>query len=69
MSNQVAPQIDVGNLTLQSLGAFLPVLATLSADDVQPMAMPANVMETSVEIPGASENKITIVQTAGSPAA
>lgn len=39
MSNQVAPQIDVGNLTVQGLGAFLPLLATLTADDVQPMAM------------------------------
>jgi hypothetical protein len=37
--SQVAPQVDVGGLTLNGLAAFAPVLAALSADDVTPLAM------------------------------
>lgn len=37
--SQVAPQVDVGVLTLNGLAAFTPVLAALSADDVTPLAM------------------------------
>ncbi|KFY68495.1 hypothetical protein V496_01017 [Pseudogymnoascus sp. VKM F-4515 (FW-2607)] len=37
--SQVAPQVDVGVLTINGLAAFAPVLATLSADDVTPLAM------------------------------
>jgi hypothetical protein len=37
--NQVAPQVDVGTLTINGLAAFSPVLAILSADNVTPLAM------------------------------
>ncbi|KFZ02688.1 hypothetical protein V501_09492 [Pseudogymnoascus sp. VKM F-4519 (FW-2642)] len=37
--SQVAPQVDVGGLTLNGLAAFAPVLSALSADDVTPLAM------------------------------
>ncbi|OBT80141.1 hypothetical protein VF21_00596 [Pseudogymnoascus sp. 05NY08] len=37
--SQVAPQVDVGGLTLNGLAAFAPVLAALSADDVTPLSM------------------------------
>ncbi|OBT38952.1 hypothetical protein VE00_10888 [Pseudogymnoascus sp. WSF 3629] len=37
--SQVAPQVDVGTLTLNGLAAFAPVLAVLSADDVTPLAI------------------------------
>ncbi|OBT49988.1 hypothetical protein VE04_10190, partial [Pseudogymnoascus sp. 24MN13] len=37
--SQVAPQVDVGGLTLNGLAAFGPVLSALSADDVTPLAM------------------------------
>ena len=39
MSGSVVLQSDVGNLGLQGLGAFTNILATLSADNVAPMAM------------------------------
>ncbi|KAI9686329.1 MAG: hypothetical protein M1822_003674 [Bathelium mastoideum] len=39
MSGPVQLQADVGSLGLQGLGAFSTILATLSADDVAPMAM------------------------------
>ncbi|OBT61531.1 hypothetical protein VE03_08900 [Pseudogymnoascus sp. 23342-1-I1] len=37
--SQISPQVDVGAPTLNGLAAFAPVLATLSADEVMPMAM------------------------------
>ena len=39
MSREVSLQADVGSLGLQGLGAFTSILATLSADDVVPMAL------------------------------
>ena len=39
MSGSVILQSDVGNLGIQGLGAFTNILATLSADNVTPMAM------------------------------
>lgn len=39
MSSDISAQVDVGALSLSGLGAFRTVLSTLSADDVQPMAM------------------------------
>jgi hypothetical protein len=39
MSDAMSTQVDIGNLSLASLEAFSTVLATLSADDVQPIAM------------------------------
>lgn len=39
MPNEVSPQVDIGQLTLRGLGSFTPLLATLTADDVNPMAM------------------------------
>ncbi|MCJ1480394.1 hypothetical protein MMC06_000549 [Schaereria dolodes] len=39
MSGSIQAQADVGTLSLQGLGAFTSVLATLSADNVMPMAM------------------------------
>ncbi|KAL3425078.1 hypothetical protein PVAG01_04359 [Phlyctema vagabunda] len=37
--SQVTPQVDVGALTLNRLASFAPILATLSADNVAPLAM------------------------------
>ncbi|KFY01145.1 hypothetical protein V490_01062 [Pseudogymnoascus sp. VKM F-3557] len=37
--SQITPQVDIGNLTLNGLTAFAPILAALSADDVAPLAM------------------------------
>lgn len=37
--SQVAPQVDVGSLTLSGLASFAPILAVLSADDVDSLAM------------------------------
>ena len=39
MAGAIQGQADVGALSLQGLGAFSTVLATLSADNVAPMAM------------------------------
>lgn len=39
MANQVSLQSDVGSLGIAGLGAFTSLLATMSADNVQPMAM------------------------------
>lgn len=39
MAGSVTPQVDIGTLSLGGLGAFAPILATLSADDVAPMAL------------------------------
>ena len=39
MSRAVQSQADVGNLSLAGLGAFSSILATLSADNVVPMAL------------------------------
>ena len=39
MSKDVAPQVDVGALSLRSLSAFVPMLAAMSADDVAPTAL------------------------------
>lgn len=39
MAGTVQAQVDVGSLSLQGLGAFTSVLATLSADNVSPFAM------------------------------
>ncbi|KAJ5595263.1 uncharacterized protein N7459_001471 [Penicillium hispanicum] len=39
MSGSLDPQLDVGQLSLNGLSAFSTVLATLSADNVQPVAM------------------------------
>lgn len=39
MSGRVSLQSDVGSLSIQSLGAFTNLLATLTADNVTPMAM------------------------------
>ncbi|GES65487.1 hypothetical protein ATEIFO6365_0010041000 [Aspergillus terreus] len=39
MSGELNLQADVGQLTLQGLNAFSTLLATLTADDVNPMAM------------------------------
>lgn len=39
MPQEISPQVDVGLLTLNGLAAFTPVLAALTADNVQPMAM------------------------------
>lgn len=39
MPNEVSTQIDISHLTLQGLSSFTSLLATLSADDVSPMAM------------------------------
>ena len=39
MSGSVILQSDVGSLGIQSLGAFSNILATLSADNIAPMAM------------------------------
>ncbi len=39
MSRDVQPQADVGNLSLAGLSAFSTILATLSADNVVPMAL------------------------------
>ncbi|CEL02065.1 hypothetical protein ASPCAL01640 [Aspergillus calidoustus] len=39
MSSEINLQADVGQLTLQGLSAFNTLLATLTADDVNPMAM------------------------------
>jgi hypothetical protein len=39
MSGEINLQADVGQLTLQGLSAFNTLLATLTADDVNPMAM------------------------------
>lgn len=39
MANQVAPQVDIGTLSLQGLSAFGPLLAALSADNVTSIAM------------------------------
>ncbi|KAM5448126.1 hypothetical protein McanMca71_004234 [Microsporum canis] len=39
MPNKTQPQVDVGQLSLQGLGLFSPLLAAFSADDVNPVAM------------------------------
>jgi hypothetical protein len=39
MSGEINLQADVGQLTLQGLSAFSTLLATLTADNVNPMAM------------------------------
>ena len=39
MSRAVQSQADVGNLSLAGLSAFSSILATLSADNVVPMAL------------------------------
>ena len=39
MTKKVAPQEDVGSLSLQGLARFSQMLSTLSADNVSPMAM------------------------------
>jgi hypothetical protein len=39
MSRAVSAQVDVGNLSLAGLGQFSTILAAVSADDVQPMAL------------------------------
>lgn len=39
MSSTIEPQVDLGSLSLAGLGSFSTVLGTLSADDVQPIAM------------------------------
>jgi hypothetical protein len=39
MPKDVVPQVDVGSLTLNGLAAFTPLIAALTADNVQPMAM------------------------------
>ncbi|KAM5465579.1 hypothetical protein MauCBS54593_006354 [Microsporum audouinii] len=39
MPNKIQPQVDAGQLSLQGLGLFSPLLAALSADDVNPVAM------------------------------
>jgi hypothetical protein len=39
MSREVQLQADVGSLGLQGFGAFTSILATLSADNIVPMAL------------------------------
>jgi len=39
MANPIVPQVDIGALSLQGLQAVVPLLAALSADNVQPAAM------------------------------
>ncbi|EAU33847.1 predicted protein [Aspergillus terreus NIH2624] len=39
MSGPLNTQVDIGNLSLASLGSFSTMLTALSADDVQPIAM------------------------------
>ena len=39
MNNQITPQLDVGSTTIRALSAYGPLLQSLSADNVIPMAM------------------------------
>ncbi|KAJ5930795.1 hypothetical protein N7466_006288 [Penicillium verhagenii] len=39
MPDTIATQVDIGGVSLASLGAFSTILTALSADDVQPIAM------------------------------
>jgi hypothetical protein len=37
--SQIQPQVDIGQLKFGSLGAFAPILAAVTADNITPMAM------------------------------